>query len=252
MAFVRVWSVLLLLLGASSPVAYAQTLASAIEDAPDGFVRMSYAVRDGVCGNGENMSFSHGRLTEHNWECEPGPARVTVEKRNGIILDIKTRVGGNWFSDVADVTELGEVDSREAAQWLASIVETGESRVARRAIMPASIARDSDAWRVFLRVAGDQNRPSRLRRAVFQQLGIEAGAVELEGAEDQRSVGDVDARTQAVFALSQFPDDQSVPLLMDVARTHSDADLRRVALFWLGQKQDARVLDLFQEVLTRP
>ena len=55
----------------------------------------------------------------------------------------------------------------------------------------------------------------------------------------------------AVFALSQRPREQGVPALITVARTNRDPEIRKKALFWLGQSNDPRALDLFEEVLTR-
>jgi hypothetical protein len=36
-----------------------------------------------------------------------------------------------------------------------------------------------------------------------------------------------------------------------VARTNADPEIRRKAIFWLGQSDDPRVLALFEELLTR-
>jgi hypothetical protein len=40
-----------------------------------------------------------------------------------------------------------------------------------------------------------------------------------------------------------------VPALIRVARTNKDPELRKTALFWLGQSEDPRALDLFEEIL---
>jgi HEAT repeat protein len=52
-----------------------------------------------------------------------------------------------------------------------------------------------------------------------------------------------------VFALSQRPDEEGVPALIRIARTHRHPELRRQALFWLGQSGDPRALTLFEEIL---
>ena len=53
----------------------------------------------------------------------------------------------------------------------------------------------------------------------------------------------------AVFALSQMPKDEGVPLLINVARTHANPAVRKQAMFWLGQSKDPRALKFFEEVL---
>ena len=52
-----------------------------------------------------------------------------------------------------------------------------------------------------------------------------------------------------MFALSQLPKDDGVPRLIQVARTHSNAAVRKQAMFWLGQSNDPRALKFFEEIL---
>jgi HEAT repeat protein len=52
-----------------------------------------------------------------------------------------------------------------------------------------------------------------------------------------------------VFALSQRSSNEAVPALIKVARTSRDPELRKTALFWLGQSEDPRALHLFEEIL---
>ena len=54
-----------------------------------------------------------------------------------------------------------------------------------------------------------------------------------------------------MFALSQLPKDQGVPKLIHVARTNRNKEVRKDAMFWLGQSNDPRALAFFEEVLTR-
>jgi len=55
-----------------------------------------------------------------------------------------------------------------------------------------------------------------------------------------------------VFALSQRPSDESVPILIRIAKTHRDPAVRRRAIFWLGQSDDPRALSLLEDLLTKP
>jgi HEAT repeat protein len=52
-----------------------------------------------------------------------------------------------------------------------------------------------------------------------------------------------------VFALSQLPKDEGVPLLIQQARTNKNAAVRKQAMFWLGQSKDPRALKFFEEIL---
>ena len=61
--------------------------------------------------------------------------------------------------------------------------------------------------------------------------------------------GELEVRKQAVFALSQRPAEEGVPALIRIARSNPHAELRKTALFWLGQSEDPRALTLFEEIL---
>jgi HEAT repeat protein len=60
---------------------------------------------------------------------------------------------------------------------------------------------------------------------------------------------ETDVKKKAVFALSQLPRDQGVPLLIQTARGNRNPAVRKQAMFWLGQSGDPRALKFFQEVL---
>ncbi len=54
-----------------------------------------------------------------------------------------------------------------------------------------------------------------------------------------------------MFALTQLPADESTTQLIRVARTNRNPQVRKQALFWLGQSKDPRALAYIEEVLTR-
>ncbi len=62
---------------------------------------------------------------------------------------------------------------------------------------------------------------------------------------------DTEVRKRAVFALSQMPKDEGVPKLIEVARTHRNAEVRKQAMFWLGQSGDPRALKFFEDILRK-
>ena len=57
-------------------------------------------------------------------------------------------------------------------------------------------------------------------------------------------------KDKAVFALSQLRE-EGVPLLIDVARNNRSPEIRKKAIFWLGQSKDPRALKFFEELLNR-
>jgi hypothetical protein len=60
---------------------------------------------------------------------------------------------------------------------------------------------------------------------------------------------ETEVKKRAVFALSQLRED-GVPMLIQVARSNANPEVRKQAIFWLGQSKDSRALGFFEEVLT--
>ncbi len=57
-------------------------------------------------------------------------------------------------------------------------------------------------------------------------------------------------RERLIFAYSQKRgDDAALDKLMDVARNDPSRELRRKAIFWLGQSRDARAVDFLAELI---
>jgi HEAT repeat protein len=56
-------------------------------------------------------------------------------------------------------------------------------------------------------------------------------------------------KRRAVFALSQLPKDEGVPMLIEIARSNRNPEVRRQAMFWLGQSHDPRAVAFFEQVL---
>jgi hypothetical protein len=79
------------------------------------------------------------------------------------------------------------------------------------------------------------------RRAEAHASGIITRAIDEDA--------NVDVKKQAVFALSQLPGDEGIPLLIGLARGHSHPVVRKQAMHWLAQSKDPRVLIFFEELL---
>ena len=227
----------------------AQSLAGRIEGVKDGTVRMSFAARDGVCGDGEhNITYSSGHRGEWMGSCAHGPVRVVVERDGGRTTDIRTYVGGAWRG--AATADLGTVGAVEASRWLLGVAERGEP-AGEEAIMPATLADSTETWPALLRIARNQRSGQKTRKSAVFWLGQAAGEAATRGLDsivNDRN-GDREVRESAVFALSQRPHDEGVPALIRVARTSPDPKLRKTAIFWLGQSEAPEALALFEELL---
>ncbi len=254
------------------------TLADRVASAPDGAVRFSFATRAGVCGNGRNVisfdcddgSCGRHRISKGNYykdddgnyynddagcPCEPGPARVALQKRDGQITRIRTYVGGAWRPGRdTRVTDLGAVSAVAAAHYLLDLASRSTRDAGRDAVFPAVLADSVTVWPDLLRLARTPAVPHETRRSAVFWLGQAAGDAATRGLSDlvdDTSV-DVDVKESAVFALSQLRRDEGVTALIRIARTHSSPRVRKRALFWLGQSEDPRALALFEELLSKP
>lgn len=253
-------------LGVSAPAA-AQTLAERVAGAPDGTVRLTYAAREGVCGNGAgNISFdcrdgTCGRRNVRNdsdWDagscqCEAGPVRLSLAVTSGRVARLRTYVGGRWRA-ATGVTDLGVVPAAEAARWLLALARSGGDRAADEAVLPAILADSITVWPDLVRLARESSVALHVRNQAVFWLGHAAGEAATKDLTDLVRDDSVDreVREHAVFALSQQPRDVGVPALLQIARTNRDPEVRRKAFFWLGQTRDPRALALFEEVLSRP
>ena len=245
-----------------------QSLERRVAGAPDGSVRFSFAAKPGVYGNGRNMiswdcdkGNCHNRQVDGNWDdhddwnmpCDSGPVRVALTKRSGTITDLRVYVGGEWRPSSA-ATDLGTVGTKDAATYLLALASKDESRASEKAIFPAVLADSVTIWPDLLKIAHANNVSRKVKSSAVFWLGQAAGDAATRGLTDLVDDGSADreVRETAVFALSQRPRDEGVPALIRIARQNKDPDLRRKAIFWLGQSDDPRALDLFEELLTRP
>src|SRR5687768_15582594 len=247
----------------TAATADAQSLARRIADAPNGKVRLEFAARPDLCGTGNYVSRGQNHRmswdsdqsedVEYTEECMRSPVRVVVTKSGGQVVRIRTYVGGRWRPAVGTVTSIGPVSTREAVDYLMSVANTSSTKIGSEAIFPMTLADSVEIWQGLLRMARDQSRPNGIRtQAVFwlsQTAGdaITSNLAELTGD----AAVDREVREQAVFALSQRPRSEGVPALINIARTNRDPEIRKKALFWLGQSRDPRALALFEEILSR-
>lgn len=245
----------------AAAAAGAQSVAQQVARVTDGTVRISFNLRKGVCGSGNSVRRDGGSTNWGNdisrdveWDdsCYSGPGRLVIDRRGGETVGLRFYVGGRWRA-VPGATDLGMIGAPDVASYLVSLAQSANGDIAGKAIFPATLVDSANVWPAFIRIARDESRPRKARDQAVFWLGQAAGdsaTVHLAALVGDNGV-DREVREHAVFALSQRPREEGVPALISVARTNRDPELRKKALFWLGQSHDPRALDLFEELILK-
>ena len=243
----------------SAKPSLAQTLSQRVLRS-EGTVQVVYPSKPSVCGDGRGMigglfgksTYFSGDNTYQgrgNWSrqfCERGPARAVVTVTSGEITRIRAYAGPQP-GDTRSITTI-DAGAADVAAWLSDVVARNDSRVASDAMLPLLLADSPEPWSLFLRVARDSSRSRGIRRSALDWLG--RGVNDHLGIADaEDDTPDDEMRSQAVFVLSQRPKAESVPDLIELARSTKHPSARRAAVFWLGQTGDARAADVFAELL---
>jgi hypothetical protein len=143
----------------------------------------------------------------------------------------------------------GDVNAAQSVEFLRTVVgDTAIRDGSEGALSAIALHRDNAAAAAILDLAKNGSPKLRqralfwiARRAETQAAGIITLAIDNDP--------DVEVKKQAVFALSQLPRDEGVPLLITLARSHTNQAVRKQAMFWLGQSKDPRALSFFEEIL---
>jgi hypothetical protein len=101
----------------------------------------------------------------------------------------------------------------------------------------------------FLIHVAETERNHELRRHAIFWLGQMAGARSFGALERAVNEAEDDVQQHVVFAISQRSKDEAVPALINIARTHKSLEVRKRAIFWLGQIDDDRVVPFLKEIL---
>lgn len=253
---------IIVLLGASMMVGTslsAQSLASRIGDVRDGIVHFSFTARPDVCGDGRNSirtgddHYIRNGDSDSYCPCEHGPVRVSLTMNQGTASKLRVAVGSRWRDSSSRAVELGQIPVGEASSYLLSLARTSRNSAGADAIFAATLADSVTPWPDLIKIARSTDVRGDTRKQAVFWLGQAAGDVATRDLTDlaEDDAQDREVRESAVFALSQLDSDQGVPALIHIARSNRDPKLRRTALFWLGQSNDPRALDLFEELLAQ-
>lgn len=97
------------------------------------------------------------------------------------------------------------------------------------------------------------NESTDLRRQAIRLLGERVGkrSFDFLSATAQSTDGNAEVQVQAVRAIGERHAEESVPLLIKIAKTHPNQLVRKQAIRSLGESGDPRAIEYFREVLSK-
>ena len=184
-----------------------------------------------------------------------GPERMVVmlrvvdrqiERVRTFSEDCELDAGGrqvHWIQDVRPPDSVAFLES------LISVQGDRKSRITNAALGALSMHAEPSAQATIERLARSHATPAIRGEAIFwlgQMAGLKVASAITTAIDTDP---DTEVKKRAVFALSQLPKDQGVPLLIDVARKNPNPAVKKQAIFWLGQSKDPRAIDFFADIL---
>lgn len=147
---------------------------------------------------------------------------------------------------------IGQRESRENADFLRSLFTKTREEDARKKILFSLSQMEgfgNDRW--LLGIALDESNSSELRGHALWTAG-EAGIPGSELVTVYDRVSDREVKEKLIWVMSESRDRAATDKLLEIAQKDPDREMRKKALFWLGQKNDPRVRQILIDILNQP
>lgn len=149
-------------------------------------------------------------------------------------------------------TLFGELRGHKGFEILRRMVQDEPNeRVRESAVQGLAFSREPGALEIVFSVAKSDKSP-RLRGEALGWLARQAGQKAtgtIQNAIDNDP--ETEVKKKAVFALSQLPREEGVPMLINLAKTNKNPEVRKQAMQWLGRSRDPRALSFFEDILSK-
>ncbi|HEV2178930.1 MAG TPA: HEAT repeat domain-containing protein, partial [Gemmatimonadaceae bacterium] len=145
---------------------------------------------------------------------------------------------------------LGQHDSPDDQAFLRGQFDAlGTKKLQDRVLMGVAQHGGPDAKAWLLGIVTDSARPVDVRKQALFWAGQGEALTTSDLAALYGRLHDDTMQRQAIFVLSQRDDSAATDALMRIARSDPEPDLRKQAMFWLGQKNDPRVAKFLADIL---
>jgi len=174
---------------------------------------------------------------------------VSLGRADGATISVRVFVGGAWRPTSSE-TDLGVVSATDAAHYLAGIAHTIGGRSGSDAVSAAALSDAADTSPDLVSIVRDVNAPVEPRKQALFWAGNTSLATR-DLAQLYDGLGPYSLRQHFVFVISQRRDDIAIDKLIDLARRDADLEIRKQAMYWLGQTQDPRAVKFLRDLVTR-
>jgi hypothetical protein len=146
---------------------------------------------------------------------------------------------------------LGQIPGDESFAALVDLFKNEKNRDMKEQLVFAISQHGSEKATEQLMDIAKSDPDFEIRKKAIFWLGQMASMKTLKALDDiVESDDETEIKTSAVFAISQHGDQEhAVELLMNIARHNKNPEVRKKAMFWLGQTGDARAVEFFKQVL---
>jgi HEAT repeat protein len=147
---------------------------------------------------------------------------------------------------------LGQSGSPGNATFLRSLYGRLKSEELRKKIVfSLSQMGGTENGKWLLGIARDSAESIEMRKQALFWAG-QAGVPIAELTALYAKVSDQEMREQLVFVYSQRDEPAALDKLIDIAKKDPNPELRKRALFWVGQSEDSRAVQALQDILEQP
>ena len=227
-------------------------IARRVDAVRDGLVSMRFAARPGVCSDGSGSTWTRGASND-SWDwrrsCVSGPVSVVLGRADNTTVSVRVFIGDNRRGGAGD-TELGIVSAPEAARYLVEIARGLRGRNATEAVSGAALADSVNLAPELTSLVRDGNAALDTRQQALFWLG-QTPIATTDLTRLYANLTPFGLREHFVFVISQRHDDPSVDKLIDIASHDVDREIRKHAMFWLGQTNDPRAVKFLRDIVTR-
>jgi HEAT repeat protein len=173
----------------------------------------------------------------------------------------KARQALRTYAERAEVPEglrekaifwIGQNDGPETAAFLRSLYGRLKSQeLKKKVLFSLSQMGGEENGRWLLSIARDTAQGIDMRKQALFWAG--QGGVSLsELTKLYGSVSDTQIREQLIFVYSQRDEREALDKLIEIAKRDPNPDLRKRALFWLGQSDDSLAVRALQDIIDQP